>query len=93
MGLRERGFERDAAFLAHRGGTAEQVNRERDVLLVVVEGSGFLWLDGVRHEVGALHALLVEKGWRYALLAGETGIRYLSIHVRPPPLRIAPLPS
>jgi quercetin dioxygenase-like cupin family protein len=61
------------------------------VLLVVVEGSGELWLDGIRHELETSQAVLVEKGRRQRVIAGDAGIRYLSIHVRRPPLQIAPL--
>jgi mannose-6-phosphate isomerase-like protein (cupin superfamily) len=61
------------------------------VLLVVIEGSGEIWLDGTRHALETSQAVLVEKGRRQRLIAGGAGIRYLSIHVRRPPLQIAPL--
>jgi len=70
------------------GGVSEQVNEERDVLLIVVARSCWVWLDGVRHYASPRQAVLVEKGRGHRLLAGEDGVRYLSVHVRRPPLQI-----
>ena len=72
-------------------GVAEQVNEERDVLLVVIEGSARLRLDGVEHRLGPAQAIMVEKGRTFGLAAGSAGVRYLSIHRRRPPLEVAPL--
>ena len=70
-------------------GTPEQVNEERDVLLVVLAGSGTLELDGEGHAVAAGHAVLVAKGRRFRVVAGPGGLRYLSVHLRRPRLQIA----
>jgi quercetin dioxygenase-like cupin family protein len=66
----------------------EHVNAVRDVLYVVVRGSGTLTVDGEAHAVVAPAAVLVEKGRSRALVAGPDGIRYVTAHVRRPPLQI-----
>ena len=68
--------------------TPEHVNAERDVLLVVLDGSGTLTLDGADHAVRAGQLALVEKGRSRQLRAGPDGIRYLSVHLRRPGLTI-----
>jgi quercetin dioxygenase-like cupin family protein/hemerythrin-like domain-containing protein len=69
-------------------GPAEHVNDARDVLYVVVAGGGTLELDGERHVVRAPAAFAVEKGRRRRLVAAADGIRYLTAHLRRPPLGI-----
>jgi quercetin dioxygenase-like cupin family protein len=65
---------------------AAHVNAERDVLVVVLDGSAAVTLDGVEHEIGPHELLLIERGRERALTAGPTGVRYLSIHLRREPL-------
>ena len=60
--------------------TPEHVNAERDVLIVVVAGSGTIEIDGHSHALAAHQAVLVEKGRRRRIQASSDGIRYLSIH-------------
>jgi len=62
--------------------TPEHVNAERDVLLVVMTGSGIITVDGVAHEVVAEDAVVVPKGAARSIAAGPEGIRYLSVHLR-----------
>jgi quercetin dioxygenase-like cupin family protein len=69
-------------------GTPEHRNVERDVLLVVLGGSGALELDGAVHRVHAGEAVLVPKGSLRRLQAGGEGVRYLTVHLRRPPLAI-----
>jgi quercetin dioxygenase-like cupin family protein len=64
------------------GPPAETVNEERDVLVFVHEGSLLLALDGVEREVPAGRAVIVEKGRRRRLVAGDSGVRYLTAHRR-----------
>lgn len=78
------------AWPAHEG-VADQVNEERDVLLIVIDGSGSVRIDGVEHRLEASQAILVEKGRHFGIVAGDAGVRYLSIHVRRPPLQVTPL--
>jgi len=72
-------------------GPAEHVNLARDVLYVLVAGGGMLTLDGERHVVRAPSAFVVEKGRSRALLAGVDGIRYVTAHLKRPPLQIGPV--
>ena len=78
------------AWPAHES-VADQVNEERDVLLIVIDGSGSVRIDGVEHRLEASQAILVEKGRHFGIVAGDAGVRYLSIHVRRPPLQVTPL--
>jgi quercetin dioxygenase-like cupin family protein len=71
-------------------GPPEHVNAERDVLVFVVEGSAELTLDGETSVLAAGDATIVGKGRRRRLTAGPDGVRYLSAHLRRPPLQIQP---
>lgn len=82
----------NVTLLAWRAGesVAEHVNDERDVVFVVVAGSGTVLLDGLAHDVRAGHAIVIPCGMRRALTAGPDGIRYLSVHRKRGGLQIAP---
>ena len=67
---------------------AEHVNADLDVLVVVLEGSGVVRVDGREHVVGADQVLLIEKGAARSFAAGAGGLRYLSVHRRRGPLQI-----
>lgn len=66
------------------GGVDAHVNAERDVLWVVLEGSGEVAIDGAVHAVRAGWAALVPAGAERELRAGPDGIRYVSAHRRRP---------
>ena len=85
----------NATLLAWPAGEAnpEHVNAERDVLIVVVSGSGSLEVDGEAHDLAAGDAVVVPKGASRRLAAGPHGIRYLSVHRRRGGLRIGKAPS
>jgi quercetin dioxygenase-like cupin family protein len=72
-------------------GPGEHVNDERDVVLVVLDGSGTVVLDGDTHDVQAGTAVVVRRGARRGLTAGPDGIRYLTVHRRRGGLQIAPV--
>jgi quercetin dioxygenase-like cupin family protein len=80
----------NATLLAWRAGEgpAEHVNAERDVLVFVVDGSVTITVDGEARELLPGEALIVAKGRRRTLTAGRNGVRYLSVHLRRPPLQI-----
>ena len=84
-------FDLNATLLAWPAGhaTAEHVNDELDVLLVVVAGAVTVTLDGEEHALAAPATLLVARGARRAIRAGTDGARYLSVHRRRGPLQIA----
>lgn len=69
--------------------TPEHVNDERDVLIVVVSGSGTIEIDDRPHPLAPRQAILVEKGRRRRVRAAADGIRYLSIHTARGGLQIA----
>jgi mannose-6-phosphate isomerase-like protein (cupin superfamily) len=73
--------------------TPDDVNTERDVLLVVLEGSGTLELDGAQHPLGAGDGLVIPKGARRRVVAGPDGIRYLTAHLKRGGLKITPRPK
>jgi quercetin dioxygenase-like cupin family protein/hemerythrin-like domain-containing protein len=74
-------------------GPPEHVNTERDVLLVVLAGSATVTVDGEARLIDAGQAMTIEKGSARRIAAGPEGVRYLSVHVRRPPLQISPAPG
>jgi mannose-6-phosphate isomerase-like protein (cupin superfamily) len=72
-------------------GVCEHVNAERDVLVVVLEGSGLVTVDGRQQMLGVHDALLIGKQACQEIQAGAEGLRYLSVHRRRGPLQILPL--
>ena len=69
-------------------GSPEHVNDERDVLVFVVDGSADVDIDGDERELAAGEAVIVPKGRRRRISAGRGGVRYLTVHLRRPPLQI-----
>jgi quercetin dioxygenase-like cupin family protein len=80
----------NATLLAWRPGAGpeEHVNDERDVLVFVVDGSATVTTDGEEYDLSRGEALIVGKGRRRRIKAGRQGVRYLSVHLRRPPLQI-----
>ena len=74
-------------------GPPAHVNDERDVLVFVVDGSAELDVDGEQRDLVAGEAGIVPKGTRRRITAGRGGVRYLSVHLRRPPLQISPVPD
>jgi len=68
--------------------TPDHVNEERDVLVVVIEGSASAEIDGAGHELRAPAAMIIPKGARRRITAGPDGVRYVTTHVVRPGLRI-----
>jgi quercetin dioxygenase-like cupin family protein len=64
------------------------VSDERDVLVFVVDGSASVEIDGDQRELASGDAVIVEKGLRRRISARRGGVRYLSVHLRRPPLQI-----
>jgi quercetin dioxygenase-like cupin family protein len=72
---------------------AEHVNAELDVLVIVLDGHGAVVIDGETHALAAGSAILIPCGTRRRITAGETGVRYLSVHRRRGPLQIQTTPK
>lgn len=85
----------NATLLVWSAGTGppEHVNDESDVLIVVLEASLELRVDNEEDELTEGETMIVAKGRRRKITGGERGVRYLSVHLRRPPLQIAPLPT
>ena len=64
------------------------VNDDVDVLLVVHSGTGDLEVEGQTGQLGVDHLALIPKGSQRSIVAGPSGIAYLSIHRRRSPLGI-----
>jgi len=72
---------------------AEHVNAELDVLVTVLSGRGTVIIEGEPHDLAAGSAILVPRGTRRRIKAGDTGLRYLSVHRRRGPLQIHAAPK
>jgi len=74
-------------------GVDEHVNPELDVLVIVLDGRGSVSVDGETHALAPGSAILIPRATRRAISAGDTGLRYLSVHRRRGPLQIQPAPE
>jgi mannose-6-phosphate isomerase-like protein (cupin superfamily) len=72
-------------------GATEHVNDERDVLVFLVEGSATITIDDEARQLRPGDGVIVPKGRRRRIRAGKGGVRYLSVHLRRPPLQIRTL--
>ena len=71
-------------------GPPDHVNDERDVLVFVVDGSAKLAVEGEERQLVPGEAVIVPKSTRRRITAGRGGVRYLSVHIKRPPLQIRP---
>src|SRR5262245_52181125 len=58
-------------------------------LVFLVDGSARVTVDGEPRDLRRGEALIVAKGCQRKITAGRDGARYLSVHLRRPPLQIA----
>jgi quercetin dioxygenase-like cupin family protein len=72
-------------------GPPEHVNAERDVVLVVVAGSAEIVLDGEARTAAAGEVVVLEKGRRRRITAGDGGVRYVTVHRKRGGLQVASL--
>jgi mannose-6-phosphate isomerase-like protein (cupin superfamily) len=63
-------------------GTPEHVNAERDVAVVVLDGSGELTVDGETQPLLPGEVTVIPKGTNRRIVAGPGGIRYATVHRR-----------
>lgn len=73
-------------------GPDEHVNAERDVFVFVSEGSVEVTIDDEARVLEAGEGVIIAKGSRRSLTAGADGVRYVSVHLRRPPLQIGGTP-
>jgi quercetin dioxygenase-like cupin family protein len=64
----------------------EHVNAERDVVVIVVSGSATIEVDGVPHALEEAQLVLLPRGTARKIVAGDAGVRYVSVHRRRDPL-------
>ena len=76
--------ELNATLLVWRAGEGqpEHVNDGRDVAVVVLAGSGRLSVDGTEHELTAGTLAIVPRGAARSIVAGQEGLRCLTVHRR-----------
>jgi quercetin dioxygenase-like cupin family protein len=74
-------------------GPPEHVNEERDVLMIVLDGSATLNIDGEQRELARGETAIIAKGRKCKITAGADGVRYLSVHRRRPPVQIGRAPE
>jgi mannose-6-phosphate isomerase-like protein (cupin superfamily) len=72
--------------------TGEHVNADLDVILVVLDGTVTIELDGEARLARSGEVVVVEKGRRRRMTAGPAGVRYVTVHRRREGLDIAPGP-
>lgn len=68
--------------LAPGHGVAEHRNAHVDVLLVGVQGAGYVAIDETEHSLGAGQALVIPKGTRRSIASGDERFAYLTCHRR-----------
>jgi hemerythrin-like domain-containing protein/mannose-6-phosphate isomerase-like protein (cupin superfamily) len=81
-------LELNATLLAWPAGAGVGAHRndERDVLLIVLEGTAELTLDGQHHALSDHELVLLPRGSERAFVAGASGARMLSVHLRREPM-------
>ena len=74
----------NATLLVWRAGEGqpEHVNEGRDVAVVVLGGSGTLFVDGMEHVLAAGTLAIVPRGAARSIVAGPEGLRCLTVHRR-----------
>ena len=74
----------NATVLVWRSGEGQppHVNNERDVVLVVVEGSGTVTIDAEQRPVAAGMLVVIPRGANRSIVAGADGLRCVTVHRR-----------
>jgi len=85
----------NATVLSWRAGEGqpEHVNAERDVALVVLEGSGTVTVGDDTVEVAAGTLMIIPTGARRSTVAGPDGMRCVTVHRRRGGLEITRRPA
>jgi quercetin dioxygenase-like cupin family protein len=82
------GLHTNLVVLAPGGSIASHRNDHLDVLIVVLAGSGTALVDADEIPLDPMVALVVPKGTVRSVVAGDEGLRYLTIHARRGPMTI-----
>lgn len=69
-------------------GVGEHVNEQVDVVMVGIDGSGTVTVDGREHHLSAKSVVFVPKGARRSVESESDEFAYLSIHRCRGPLRL-----
>jgi quercetin dioxygenase-like cupin family protein len=72
--------------LTPTNGIERHVNPSRDVLMVVIEGTGTVTMDEQHHQIGAGQLLIIPKGTARSITALSVRFAYISCHLHRPPL-------
>ena len=72
------------------GGVDEHTNTARDVLVIVTSGQLAITIDDHRHALASQECIIIPKGSKRVLRAGNDGVRYLTVHWRRPPMTVDP---
>lgn len=70
-------------------GIGNHRNRDVDVVLIVVAGSGEVRCDGIDHALVDHVLAVIPKGVERSIRSGPDGLSYLTVHGRRAPLGIA----
>ncbi|WP_443065401.1 hypothetical protein [Streptomyces sp. NBC_00536] len=88
-----RGLDANLVRLRPGAVIAEHTDTVLDVLLIVLEGGGFLDAPEGRTALAPRTALWLPRHARRSLRAGPAGMLHVTVHVRRPGLAIAPVPA
>jgi quercetin dioxygenase-like cupin family protein len=69
-------------------GPPEHVNEDRDVVVVVLDGSATVRIDDEEQALARGETVIVANGRKRKITAGSDGVRYVSVHRRRPLLQI-----
>lgn len=84
------GFHTNLVVLGAAASIPTHRNDALDVLVVVLDGSGTAVVDGAPTALGPANALLIRRGTTRSIVAGDRGIRYLTVHAQRASLTIGP---
>jgi quercetin dioxygenase-like cupin family protein len=73
-------------------GTPAHVNAERDVVLVVLDGSAKVELDGTVSRIAPGEVVVLDRGATRRVTAGPAGVRYVTVHRRRVGIEVAKAP-
>lgn len=83
LGLETEDLDINLVRLEVGGGVNSHINREVDVLMVVVDGEGIIVANGTEYPLANGQAIMIPKGTERSIRnPGESAFAYLSLHRR-----------